>query len=110
LPGSSSKPTIYVESASSYNKDKKPTIYIKSASSCNKTLKPTISIKSASSYNKHKKLTELSAIIKGISYPSLESIPVFQTKGASFENNFNRPGPIEREVKLKALAKIIRGE
>ena len=39
--------------------------------------KPTIFVKSASTYDKQKKLTELSAIIKGISYPSLESIPMF---------------------------------
>jgi hypothetical protein len=75
----------------------------------NKVSKPTIFVKSASSYSKQKKLPELGAIIKGISYPSL-SIPMFRTKGASFENNFNRPGPIEREVKLKALGKIIRGK
>jgi hypothetical protein len=55
------------------------------------SLKSTILIKSASSYNKRKRLAELGAIIKGISYPSLE--PIFQTKGASgFQNNFKRPG------------------
>jgi hypothetical protein len=31
---------------------------------------------------------------------------MFQTKGASV---VRKPGPIEREVKLKALGKIIRG-
>ena len=46
-------------------------------------MKPTIYVKSASSYTKHKKMTELSAIIRGISYPSLESI--FQTKSASLK-------------------------
>jgi arsenate reductase-like glutaredoxin family protein len=74
--------------------------------------KPTITIKSASSYSKQKKLSELGAIIKGISYPSLESM--FQTKGASIvRNNDNprprKPGPIEREVKLKELGKMIKG-
>jgi hypothetical protein len=69
--------------------------------------KPTIFIKSASSYNKRKKLSELGAIIKGISYPSLESIPMFRTKGAS---SFRKPGPIEREIKLRELGKIIRRE
>ena len=54
-------------------------------------LKPTIYVKSASSYSKQKKLSELSAIIKGISYPSLESIPMFQTKGASVVRNNNNP-------------------
>ena len=87
----------------------KPTIFIKSAS---KLSKPTIFVKSASGYSKRKKLGELSAIIKGISYPSLESIPMFQTKCASVIRNNPRPtkpGPIEREVKLKELGKMIKG-
>jgi hypothetical protein len=63
----SSKPTISVKSASGYSKDKKPTIFVKSAAS----------------YSKRKRLSELGVIIKGISYPSLESISVFRTKGAS---------------------------
>lgn len=76
--------------------------------SSEQTHKPTISVKSASSYNKHKKLTELAAIIKGVSYPSLE--PIFQTKAASVSNIEKRSiGPIEREVKLKELGKIVRG-
>jgi hypothetical protein len=73
--------------------------------------KPTISVKSASSYSKQKKLSELAAIIKGISYPSLESMPMFQfqTKGPSFSaDNISGPGPIEREVKLKELGKMVR--
>ena len=88
----SAKPTIRIKSASSYNKDKKPTIFVKSASS----------------YHKERKLTELGAIVKGISYPPI-SIPVFRTKGASESGVARKPGPIEREVKLKALGKIIRG-
>ena len=76
----------------------KPTIFIKSASSYNKDKKPTIFVKSASSYRKERKLTELAAIVKGISYPPI-SIPVFRTKGAS--EVVRKPGPIEREVKLK---------
>ena len=86
--------------------------HLKSCSYCKKdsiSSKPTISIRSASSYRKQKKLTELGAIIRGASYPPI-SIPVFRTKGASFENNFKRPGPIEREVKLRELGKIIRGK
>jgi hypothetical protein len=81
----------------------KPTIYIKSASTYSKLSKPTIYVKSASAYNKQKKLGELGSIIRGTSYPSLE--PMLQTKGAS-----RKPGPIEREVKLKELGKIIRGK
>jgi hypothetical protein len=90
-----------------YSKVSKPTIRIKSASSYGKQKKPTITVKSASSYHKHKKLSELAAIINGISYPSLESIPLFRTKGAS--KVVRNPGPIEREVKLRELGKLVRG-
>ena len=85
----------------------KPTIFIKSASSYRKAMKPTIYVKSASSYSKQKKLGELGAIIKGTSYPSLE--PIFQTKGASEVARARKPGPIEREIKLKELGKMVRG-
>ena len=94
--GSSSKPTIRVK--------------VKSASSYRKaSTKPTIFVKLASSYGTRKKLSELGAIIKGASYPSLE--PIFLTKGASSSRNniIRRPGPIEREVKLKELGKLVRG-
>ena len=84
------KPTIFIKSASSYNKDKKPTIYVKSASA----------------YNKQKKLGELGSIIGG-TYASLS--PWLQTKGASSEVVTRKPGPIEREVKLKELGKMIKG-
>jgi hypothetical protein len=99
----------YCQSSDDKNKAKvsKPTIFIKSASSYGKHKKPTILVKSASSYRKEKKLTELAAIIKGTLYPSLE--PIFQSKGASANNIGGRPGPIEREVKLKALGKIVKG-
>jgi hypothetical protein len=73
-------------------------------------LKPTISVKSASSYGKRKRLGELAAIIKGTSYAGLS--PWLRTKGASVSvvrNNPRKPGPIEREVKLKELGKMIRG-
>jgi hypothetical protein len=54
-------------------------------------------------------LGELGALIRGTSYPSLE--PLFQTKGASssVNNIVRRPGPIEREIKLKELGKMIKG-
>jgi hypothetical protein len=55
----------------------------------------------------HKKLGELGSIIRGTSYPSME--PMLRTKGASESGVARKPGPIEREVKLKALGKIIRG-
>jgi hypothetical protein len=72
--------------------------HLKTCSYCQKgsNSKPTISVKSASSYSKQKKLSELAAIIKGISYPSLESM--FQTKGAS-EVATGQPEPIERALK-----------
>ena len=66
----------------------------------NKISKPTISVKSGSSYGKRKKLFELGAIIKWISYPNLE--PLFQTKGAS--EVARKPGPIER-LKLRNLVR-----
>jgi hypothetical protein len=75
--------------------------------------KPTIKVKSAASYGKRKKLSELAAIIKGISYPNLDwSLNQVQTKSASAIKNIAarpRPGPIERQVKLKELWKLVRG-
>ena len=77
--------------------------HLKSCEYCSKgsmISKPTITVKGASSYYHQKKLSELAAIIKGISYPCLESIPMFQTqtKGASVAvvGNNKKPGPIER--------------
>ena len=76
------------------------------SSSSEQIHKPTVFIKSASSYSKQRKLSELGAIIKGISYPSLEPLPMFRTKGASVVRNNH---PIDREVKLKELGKMIKG-
>jgi hypothetical protein len=82
------------------------TDHLKTCSYCskgakNQNQKPTISIKSASSYNKRKKLSELGAIIRGTSYAGLSPWLQTKTKGASsVENNFKRPGPIEREGKV----------
>ncbi|MGA7693128.1 MAG: hypothetical protein WCA61_12570 [Nitrososphaeraceae archaeon] len=92
----------------------KPTRFIKSASSHSKALKPTIYVKSASSYYKSRKLLELAAIIKGVSYPSISYVGNAnfrtKTKGASSsEVAARKPGPIEREVKLKELGKLVRG-
>lgn len=85
--------------------------HVKNCSYCSKTQshKPVVKIKGASSYNKQKKLSGLAAIIKGVSYPDISS-PGTKIKGASsLENNFQRPGPIERAIKLKELSKLIRG-
>lgn len=81
----------------------KPTIRIKRASS----KKPIIHIKSKTDYDRSKKLLDLGDIIKGTSYASLS--PWLQTKGASAIKKILRPGPIEREVKRKALGKMVRG-
>jgi hypothetical protein len=84
--------------------------HLKTCSYCNgnrEPQKPTVRIKAASSYRRERKLSVLASIIKGISYPSLEPIPMFRTKGAS--EVARKPGPIEREVKLKELGKLIRG-
>ena len=80
----------------------------KGASSSSFESKPTLYVKSKFTYTKQKKLGELGAIIKGTSYPSME--PMLQTKGASVSNIEKRSiGPIEREIKLKELGKIVRG-
>lgn len=63
-------------------------------------------MKSAPSYSKHKTLSELGAIIRGTSYPSLE--PLLQTKGAS-EVAAIKPGYLERAYKLRELGRLVRG-
>jgi hypothetical protein len=53
---------------------------------------------------RHQRLHELGRMIRGTSYAGPE------TKGASVvENKFTKPGPIEREIKLKELGKMVRG-
>ncbi|MGA7542696.1 MAG: hypothetical protein WBW34_06500 [Nitrososphaeraceae archaeon] len=58
--------------------------------------------------NRHQKLHDLGIMIKGP--PEGTAPSERRIKSASFENNFKRPGPIEREVKLRQLGKIIRGK
>ena len=70
------------------------------------SLKPTIYIKSKSDYYRQMKLAEFSSVIKGTSAGLETSL---QTKGASSNNIWKKPGPIEREIKLKALGKMVRG-
>jgi hypothetical protein len=55
-------------------------------------------------HSKHKKLGELGSIIRGTSYADLS--PWLQTKGAS--EVARKPGPIEREVKLRELGRMIK--
>ena len=54
----------------------------------------------------HKKLGELGSIIRGIPHIQVWN-PMLRTKGASESGVAMKPGPNEREVKLKALGKII---
>jgi hypothetical protein len=84
--------------------------HLKTCSYCsnNNPQKPKVRIKAASSYNKQKKLSELGAVIRGVSYPSLEPISTFKTKGASV--NYSKVnGPLQRKFKLRELSKMIRG-
>jgi hypothetical protein len=84
---------------------------------CNKGLglktKPTITLKSAASRERERKLTNLGALIKGTSYPTVADIfPKNNNKGAStfdFSYYKRNQGPIEKAVKLRALGKMIRG-
>jgi hypothetical protein len=82
--------------------------HLKTCSYCRKdSQKVTVSIKSASSYYREKKLAELSAVIKGVSYPGILYVGVKKTnptksKGASASN-------AEKQFKLKELGKMIRG-
>ena len=94
--------------------------HLKTCSYCRKesqpqTRKVTVSVKSTSSYYKQKKLSELSAIIKGVSYPGISYVDVkktnvTKTKGASNVGNLPRKSnPLDRQFKLKELGRMIRG-
>jgi hypothetical protein len=102
--------------------------HLKICSYCNSNKDPqpqkvTVSIKSASSYYNQKKLSDLAAIIKGTSYPGISYLGVrtrangntrtktkTKTKGASNTGNVPRKsGLLERQFKLKELARLIRG-
>ena len=82
--------------------------HLKTCSYCRKdSQKVTVSIKSASSYYREKKLAELGAVIKGVSYPGIlyvgvEKTNAPKTKGAS---NAER----ERQFKLKELGRMVWG-
>ena len=75
--------------------------------------KPTIKVKSASSYKRERKLSELASIIKGTSYSSIsypESFKKVKTKGSSSPGNLPiKLIPLERQFKLRELARLIRG-
>ena len=78
--------------------------------------KPTVRIKAASSYRRERKLSELGALISGAStsYPSISYNIGNKTKGASSTStdSGNLPTklvPLERQFKLKELARLIRG-
>ena len=80
--------------------------HLRPCSYCRKdSQKVTVSIKSASSYYREKKLAELGAVIKGISYPGISFVGVkktnaTKTKGAS---------SVEKSRKLKELGRTISG-
>jgi hypothetical protein len=67
--------------------------------------KPTVRIKAASSYRRERKLSELSAVIKGVSYPGISYVNVRKTK----TTNVKGASSVERQFKLKELVKMIRG-
>jgi hypothetical protein len=78
--------------------------------------KPTIRIKAASSYRRERKLSELASLITGTSYPRVsfvgEKDNKTKTKGASSPDTGNLPTklvPLERQFKLKELARLISG-
>jgi hypothetical protein len=73
--------------------------------------KPTVRVKAASSHRRERKLSELAAVIKGVSYSSIayagkkksnaNANTRSRTRGASSQ--------LERQFKLKELARLIRG-
>ena len=85
--------------------------HLKSCEYCSKgsmISKPKITVKGASSYYRQKKLTELGAIIKGTSYAGLSPWLQPQTKTRGASEVTRKLGPIEREVKLRELGKMIK--
>jgi hypothetical protein len=67
--------------------------------------KPTIYVKSASSYYREKKLAELGAVIKGVSYPGISYVGVKKTNATKTKSASN----VEKSQKLKELGKLVRG-
>jgi hypothetical protein len=68
--------------------------------------KPTVRIKAASSYRRERKLSELYAIIKGVSYPGISYVDVRKTKTTNAKGASSQ---LERQFKLKELGKMIKG-
>jgi hypothetical protein len=90
--------------------------HLKTCSYCRKdSQKETVSIKSASSYYREKKLAELCAVIKGVSYPGISYVGSFRKTENS--GSIKKTNPIkskgasiaEKSQKLKELGKMIRG-
>ena len=63
------------------------------------------SIKSGSSYFREKKLAELGAVIRGVSYPSVSYVGVKKANVTKTKGTSNA----ERQFKLKELGRMIRG-
>lgn len=93
--------------------------HLRTCSYCNKDLqKPTVRIKAASSYRREKKLAELAAVIKGVSYPGISYAGTktkTNAKGASVVDKekkitLRRYSILsEKQKKLKELGRLIRG-
>jgi len=83
--------------------------HLKTCSYCRKdSQKVTVSIKSASSYYKEKKLAELGAVIKGVSYPGISYAGIKKTN-ENIRTKTKGASNTERELKLKELGKLVRG-
>jgi hypothetical protein len=77
--------------------------HLKICSDCQKRQRPTVRIKGASAHRRERKLSELAALISGVSYPTISYASIktsCKTKAAS---------SIEKSQKLKELARLIRG-
>ena len=73
--------------------------HLRTCPDCQKRQKPTIRVKGASSYRRERKLSELAAVISGVSYPSISYVST-KTKAASSSY-------VEKSQKLKKLGRLI---
>lgn len=84
--------------------------HLRTCSYCRKdSQKVTVSIKSASSYYREKKLAELSAVIKGISYPGISYVGVNKSNANTTKTRSASNAYVERQFKLKEPGRIVRG-
>jgi proline racemase len=84
--------------------------HLRTYSYCRKdSQKVTVSIKSAPSYYREKKLAELGAVIKGISYPGISYVGVNKSNANTTKTRSASNAYVERQFKLKELGRIVRG-